>query len=137
MLDSGAWLVIIIIMQFDGFTSHFLTEHSSFFLHGVCGKKYFFYDRKNCQVETGDKAVVCHWPTLVFTVLIQVRVNLWPGALGVSSSFTCWLVPEEDPNAEPLHWLEVAHLKRTVYATPFALPPGMSTARSAAEWWLD
>jgi len=33
---------------------------------------------------------------------------------------------EEDPNAEPLHWLEVIHLKRTVYSKPFSLPPGIS-----------
>ena len=34
---------------------------------------------------------------------------------------------EEDPNIEPLHWLEVIQLKRTVYAKPFSLPPGVST----------
>ena len=34
---------------------------------------------------------------------------------------------EEDPNIEPLHWLEVIQLKRTVYAKPFSLPLGVST----------
>lgn len=31
---------------------------------------------------------------------------------------------ETDPNVEPLHWLEVIQLKRTVYSRPFVLPPG-------------
>ena len=34
---------------------------------------------------------------------------------------------EEDPNLEPLHWLEVIQLKRTVYTRPFSLPLGIST----------
>lgn len=34
------------------------------------------------------------------------------------------IVEHADPNAEPLHWLEVVHLKRTVYSRPFSLPPG-------------
>jgi len=32
------------------------------------------------------------------------------------------IVVQEDPNAEPLYWLEVARLKRTVYSKPFSLP---------------
>ena len=36
------------------------------------------------------------------------------------------VVPEEDPNAEPCHWLEVEHLWRTVYSTSFTLPPGVT-----------
>ena len=36
---------------------------------------------------------------------------------------------EQDPNAEPLHWLEIARLKATVYAQPFTLPPGVVAAR--------
>ena len=35
------------------------------------------------------------------------------------------IVEQEDPNAEPLHWLEVAWLKRTVYSCPFSLPSGL------------
>lgn len=40
--------------------------------------------------------------------------------LTVSSIVVC-----EDPNAEPMHWLEVTHLKRTVYSRPFSPPPGV------------
>ncbi|CAI8034072.1 CST complex subunit STN1 [Geodia barretti] len=36
------------------------------------------------------------------------------------------IIPEEDPNAEPCHWLEVEHLWRTVYSTSFTLPPGVT-----------
>lgn len=36
------------------------------------------------------------------------------------------IVEQNDPNAEPLHWLEVAYLKKTVYSRPFCLPPGVS-----------
>ena len=35
------------------------------------------------------------------------------------------IVQQKDPNAEPLHWLEVVHLKRTVYSRPFLLPRGV------------
>lgn len=35
------------------------------------------------------------------------------------------IVEEKDPNAEPLHWLEIAHLKKTVYNKPFSLPAGV------------
>lgn len=35
------------------------------------------------------------------------------------------ICPEEDPNVEPLFWLEVAHLKKTVYSKPFVIPPGV------------
>lgn len=34
-------------------------------------------------------------------------------------------VPEEDPNAEPCHWLEVEQAKRTVYCQRFTLPDGV------------
>ena len=34
-------------------------------------------------------------------------------------------VPEEDPNAEPCHWLEVEQAKRTVYCQRFSLPDGV------------
>lgn len=37
------------------------------------------------------------------------------------------IAEQKDPNAEPLHWLEVAHLKKAVYSRPFSLPPGIST----------
>ena len=37
------------------------------------------------------------------------------------------IVEHSDPNAEPLHWLEVAHLKKTVYSRPFSLPPGLAS----------
>ena len=40
---------------------------------------------------------------------------------------------EEDPNAEPLHWLEVIQLKRTVYSKPFSLPLGISTQSEAPQ----
>lgn len=36
------------------------------------------------------------------------------------------VVAQNDPNAEPLHWLEVAYLKKAVYSVPFSLPPGVS-----------
>ena len=36
------------------------------------------------------------------------------------------IIAQNDPNAEPLHWLEVAYLKKTVYGVPFSLPPGVS-----------
>ena len=35
------------------------------------------------------------------------------------------IVEQTDPNVEPLHWLEVAQLKATVYRRPFSLPPGV------------
>ncbi len=35
------------------------------------------------------------------------------------------MVQHKDPNVEPLHWLEVAQLKRTVYSRPFILPRGV------------
>lgn len=35
------------------------------------------------------------------------------------------MVEQRDPNAEPLHWLEVIHLKKTVYSRPFILPRGV------------
>ena len=35
------------------------------------------------------------------------------------------MVQQKDPNAEPLHWLEVVHLKKTVYSRPFTLPDGI------------
>ena len=38
------------------------------------------------------------------------------------------IVPEEDPNAEPLHWLQTVHLKRLVYSQPFTLPPGVTSS---------
>lgn len=41
------------------------------------------------------------------------------------------IAEQRDPNAEPLHWLEVIHLKRTVYSSPFS-PPLELTARSLA-----
>ena len=34
-------------------------------------------------------------------------------------------VPEEDPNAEPVHWLEVEQAKRQVYCQHFSLPHGV------------
>jgi len=34
-------------------------------------------------------------------------------------------VRHKDPNVEPLFWLEVTHLKRTVYSRPFILPRGV------------
>lgn len=34
-------------------------------------------------------------------------------------------VTEKDPNAEPCHWLEVEHAKRTVYAQRFTPPDGV------------
>ena len=40
------------------------------------------------------------------------------------------MCPEEDPNSEALHWLEVAQLKRTVYSKPFSLPSAIATAWS-------
>lgn len=30
------------------------------------------------------------------------------------------IAEQEDPNSEPLHWLEVIHLKKTVYSRPFS-----------------
>ena len=33
--------------------------------------------------------------------------------------------PEDDPNVEPLHWMEVALLKKTVYSKPFVVPPSI------------
>ena len=35
------------------------------------------------------------------------------------------IFPEEDPNIEPLHWMEVALLKKTVYSKPFVVPPSI------------
>ena len=35
------------------------------------------------------------------------------------------IFPEEDPNVEPLHWMEVALLKKTVYSKPFVVPPSI------------
>ena len=35
-------------------------------------------------------------------------------------------VPEEDPNAEPCHWLEVEHVWGAVYSTTFSPPPGVT-----------
>ena len=35
------------------------------------------------------------------------------------------VVPEEDPNAEPCHWLEVEQAKRTIYSQRFSLPDGV------------
>ena len=35
------------------------------------------------------------------------------------------ICPEEDPNVEPLFWLEVAHLKKMVYLKPFVIPAGV------------
>ena len=36
------------------------------------------------------------------------------------------IVEQKEPNSEPLHWLEIAHLKETIYNKPFSLPPGVS-----------
>lgn len=33
------------------------------------------------------------------------------------------MATQKDPNAEPLHWMEVAHLKKTVYSVPFSPHP--------------
>lgn len=35
------------------------------------------------------------------------------------------IAEQQDPNAEPLHWLEIAYLKKAVYSQPFTLPPGI------------
>ena len=35
------------------------------------------------------------------------------------------IFPEDDPNVEPLHWMEVALLKKTVYSKPFVVPPSI------------
>ena len=32
------------------------------------------------------------------------------------------IFPEDDPNIEPLHWVEAALLKKTVYSKPFVVP---------------
>ena len=44
-----------------------------------------------------------------------------PSGVNISSFL---VVVESDPNVEPLHWLEVLQLKKTVYSKPFVLPPG-------------
>ena len=35
------------------------------------------------------------------------------------------ILPEDDPNIEPLYWMEVALLKKTVYSKPFVVPPSI------------
>lgn len=35
------------------------------------------------------------------------------------------MFPEDDPNVEPLHWMEVALLHKTVYSKPFVVPPSI------------
>lgn len=42
-------------------------------------------------------------------------------------------VPEDDPNAEPCHWLEVEQAWRTVYSTAFTLPAGVTETASRKE----
>ena len=42
------------------------------------------------------------------------------------------IVQHKDPNVEPLHWLEVTHLKRTVYSRPFILPRGVLESGEAS-----
>lgn len=43
------------------------------------------------------------------------------------------LIPEDDPNIEPLHWMEVALLRRTVYSKPFVVPPSLLQAEESQE----
>lgn len=42
------------------------------------------------------------------------------------------MVEQKDPNAEPLHWLEVVHLKQMVYSRPFSLPRGVLASAGLA-----
>lgn len=46
---------------------------------------------------------------------------MWPFDVTILSLL---LVMETDPNVEPMHWLEVVQLKRTVYSRAFVLSPG-------------
>ena len=43
------------------------------------------------------------------------------------------LFPEDDPNVEPLHWMEVALLKKTVYSKPFIVPPSVLQSEDSIE----
>lgn len=43
------------------------------------------------------------------------------------------LFPEDDPNIEPLHWMEVALLKKTVYSKPFVVPPSLFRSEESQE----
>ena len=43
------------------------------------------------------------------------------------------VVPEADPNAEPCHWLEVEHARRTVYSQTFTLPDGVTEAHNGQQ----
>lgn len=43
------------------------------------------------------------------------------------------LIPEDDPNIEPVHWMEVALLKKTVYSKPFVVPPSLLRTEESQE----
>ena len=43
------------------------------------------------------------------------------------------IFPEDDPNVEPFHWMEVALLKKTVYSKPFVVPPSILQTEASAE----
>ena len=47
------------------------------------------------------------------------------------------IFPEEDPNVEPLHWMEVALLKKTVYSKPFMVPPSILQSSGGGASELD
>lgn len=70
--------------------------------------------------EDSDEGITL--PTLGSLVSVWGKLSEFRGErqLTVTS-----LVQHKDPNVEPLHWLEVAHLKRTIYSRPFILPRGV------------
>ena len=43
------------------------------------------------------------------------------------------IFPEDDPNVEPLHWMEVALLRKTVYSKPFVVPPSIDQSEERKE----
>ena len=43
------------------------------------------------------------------------------------------IFPEDDPNVEPFHWMEVVLLKETVYSKPFVVPPSILQSEGSAE----
>ena len=71
-------------------------------------------------MEDSDKGIVI--PMLGQLVSVWGKVSKFRGEKQLTVTT---MVEQNDPNAEPLFWLEVVHLKKTVYSRPFFLPDGV------------
>lgn len=87
------------------------------------------------EVDDGSGVISCtHWyleqdseeglfiPTLGQLVSVWGKLSEYRNEKQLTVTT---IVEHADPNVEPLHWLEVAQLKATIYRRPFSLPPGV------------